>query len=240
MWERVTSGQSGAAVFRGRGVYRKVTPDAEIEAATMSWLRAHGLPVAEVVDIGPDWLVTREISGRTAADTWPEDLRPRVVDALAEVTRALHALPVDECPFDRSLAIVATEARQAAASGRIDLGDLDHERKGWTAAQLVAALDQQLPVMSEREVLAVTHGDWCLPNVVLNPETVIVIGLLDTGRAGRADRYTDLALMNRSLRSDALNAHYGTELADRYLNRCGHHAADDDKLGFYCLVDEFF
>jgi hypothetical protein len=25
----------------------------------MSWLRAHGLPVAEVVDIGPDWIVTR-------------------------------------------------------------------------------------------------------------------------------------------------------------------------------------
>ena len=116
-------------------MYRKVTPDAEIEAATMSWLRTRGLPVAEVVDIGPDWLVTREISGRTAADTWPEDLRPRVVDALAEVTRALHALPVDECPFDRSLATVATEAREAAVSGRIDLGDLDHERQGWTAAQ---------------------------------------------------------------------------------------------------------
>jgi aminoglycoside phosphotransferase len=105
---------------------------------------------------------------------------------------------------------------------------------------LVAALDEQLTVMSEREVLAVTHGDWCLSNVVLNPETAIVIGLLDTGRAGRADRYTDLALMNRSLRSDALHPQYGTELADRYLNRCGHHAADEDKLGFYCLVDEFF
>ena len=119
------------------------------------------MPVAEVVDIGPDWLVTREISGRTAADTWPEDLRPRVVDALAEVTRALHALPIDECPFDRSLATVATEAREAAANGRIDLGDLDHERQGWTAAQLVVALDEQLPdgggiVIEERSADEVT------------------------------------------------------------------------------------
>jgi aminoglycoside phosphotransferase len=76
------------------------------------------------------------------------------VDALAEVTRALHALPVDECPLDRSLATVAPEAREAAARGRIDLGDLDHERQGWTATQLVAALDEQLTVMSDREVLA--------------------------------------------------------------------------------------
>jgi aminoglycoside phosphotransferase len=67
MWERVTSGQSGAAMFRGRGLHRKVTPDAETEAATMSWLCARGLPVAEVVDIGPDWIVTREITGMTAA-----------------------------------------------------------------------------------------------------------------------------------------------------------------------------
>ena len=94
--------------------------------------------------------------------------------------------------------------------------------------------------MSQREVFAVTHGDWCLPNVVLDPETVTVTGLLYTGRAGRADRYTDLALINRSLRSDGLNPQYGNELADRYLDRCGHHSADDDKLGFYCLVDEFF
>jgi hypothetical protein len=39
--------------------------------------------------------------------------------------------------------------------------------------------------------------------------------------------------MNRSLRSGELNPQYGNELADRYLNRCGHRATDDDKLGFY-------
>jgi aminoglycoside phosphotransferase len=94
MWERVTIGQSGDPVFRGQGVCRKVTPDAEVEAATLSWLREHGLPVAEVVEVGPDWLVTREVTGRTAADPWPEDQRAKVVDALTDLTQALHALPV--------------------------------------------------------------------------------------------------------------------------------------------------
>ena len=85
-----------------------------------------------------------------------------------------------------------------------------------------------------------THGDWYLPTVVLDPETVRVTGLVDTGPVGRPDRCTDSALMNRSLRSGELNRQYGNELADHYLTRCGHDAADEDKLGFYALVDEFF
>ena len=60
------------------------------------------------------------------------------------MTLALHALALDECPFDRSLATVVPEAREAAASGGVDLDNLDEERHGWTAAQLVAALDEQL------------------------------------------------------------------------------------------------
>jgi len=79
--------------------------------------------------------------------------------------------------------------------------------------------------------LSKTHGDWYLPTVVLDPETVRVTGLVDTGRVGRADRCTDLALMNRSLRSGELNRQYGNELADHYLTRCGHDAVDEDKLG---------
>jgi hypothetical protein len=50
---------------------------------------------------------------------------------------------------------------------------------------------------------------------------------------GRADRYTDLALMDRSLRSDTRNPQYGSDFADRYLARCGHDAVDYDKLDFY-------
>jgi kanamycin kinase len=94
--------------------------------------------------------------------------------------------------------------------------------------------------MLEREVVTVTHGDWCLPNVVLDPDTITVTGVLDTARAGRADRYVDLALMHRSLGQETLNPQYGRRLADRYLRRCGHDPVDDDKLEFYRLLDEFF
>jgi kanamycin kinase len=226
--------------MRRDGLYRKFTREAPTEAATLAWLRAQGLPAAEVFDVGADWLITREIPGRTAAEWWPAHQRLRIVDALVEITRALHALPVGACPFDRTLAVTEPLARAAAQAGAIDLDDLDDEWRGWTASELLAALDVRLPDIRGREVPVVTHGDWCLPNVVLDMDTVEVVGLLDTGWAGRADRYNDLALMSRSLGSSQLNPQYGRYYADRFLNRYGHQSADDDKLAFYRLLDEFF
>lgn len=240
MWEQVAVGHSGDPVFRGRGVYRKHSAEAELEAAKLSWLREQGLPAAEVVDVDDDWLVTREVAGRTGADWWPEHQRTKVVDVIAEITSTLHAVPVSHCPFDRSVSVTAAHARRVFAAGRIDPNDLDDEWQDWPPEQLIAVLERQLPAMAGRQVLTVTHGDWCLPNIVLNPESLTVVGILDAARAGVADGYADLALMHRSLRSASLNPQYGDQLADRFLARCGHKDHDNDKLDFYRLLDELF
>lgn len=145
MWEEVTTRRSGAVVHRGVGVYRKLTPDAELEAATLSWLRSQGLPTAEVLDVGPGWLLTRAVLGRTAADPWPQDRRVRVVDALADSSQALHSITMADCPFDRTLSVTVPLARVAAASEQVDLDDLDDERRGWSTLDLLRDLDERLP-----------------------------------------------------------------------------------------------
>jgi len=240
MWQPVTMGRSGAVVLRGDGVYRKHTAAAGTEATTLTWLRSQGLPAAEVLDVGPDWLLTREIIGQTAAHPWPRHRRRAVVDALAEVTRAVHAVAVDSCPFDSTLAVTVPEARDATQTGSVDLDDLDAERRGQSAQELVDLLVARLPSMQAREEPVVTHGDWCLPNVLLDPDTVEVVGLIDTARVGRADAYTDFALMSRSLSSEERNPQYGPEYAERFLRRCGQDPTDPAALDFYRLLDEFF
>lgn len=239
MWEPVTLGMSGARVQRRSGLYRKFTPAADIEARALSWLRQQGLPAAEVLDVGADWLLTREVQGRTAADPWPAADLDRVVDALAETTRVLHGLPVDRCPLDRTLSVTAPEARAAARAGRVDVTNLDSERQGWDPTRLMRELELLLPAARAEEDIVVTHGDWCLPNVLLDPQTIEVVGIVDAGRAGRADRCVDLALMSRSIGSARLNPQYGPARAKRYLTGCGV-AVTEDKLSFYRLLDEFF
>jgi kanamycin kinase/aminoglycoside 3'-phosphotransferase-2 len=252
-WEPITVGQSGAGVYRLDGresLYLKVAepnahPDSGFdlvaEAARGSWLAEQGLPVAEILDHAADaareWLLTRAVPGRSAADPWPADRRDAVVDALAEMARALHELPVADCPFDRSLAVTVPNARHAVAAGLVDFDDLDDERRGYTGARL---LDELTATMPADEDLVVGHGDYCLPNILLDPDTLDVLALIDLGRLGRTDRHADPALATRSLLS-ADNPQYTRDHAARFLAR---YAPDGDldpkRLAFQCLLDEFF
>ncbi len=216
-WEPVTHGFSRAGVWRLGGArprFLKIGPGVADEAARTAWLATTGLPAPAVLDAGSDgsaeWLVTAAVIGRPAHLPWPVDRRDAVVDALVRITVALHALPVAECPFDRSLAVTLPVARAA----------------GLAAAAPAA------------EELAVCHGDLCLPNVLLDETGTTVTGLVDLGLLGRADRHTDLALMSRSLADPALNPQYGPEYATAYLQACGE-PVDPDRLAFHRLLDEF-
>ena len=74
----------------------------------------------------------------------------------------------------------------------------------------------------------VCHGDPCLDNILIDPETLTVQGILDAGRLGRADRWLDLAIVLRDLggSSSAFAAAYGL-------------VPDPAKERFYRLLDEF-
>lgn len=116
-----------------------------------------------------------------------------------------------------------------------DLSDLDDERQGWTRERLVEELMASRP--SSEEVV-VCHGDLCLPNVLLDPTTFEVTGVIDVGRLGLADRWTDLAITTRSL-SSRQNPQFGTWAAERHLASYGVEL-DREKVDFYRLLDEFF
>jgi kanamycin kinase len=254
-WVPVTLGASGAKVWRVDGkppFYVKTTEHAQhpdrgdsldAEAERLRWFATRGIPVPEVVTVGTDdqfaWLVTSALDGRTTADLWPEARRAAVVDALADIAVTLHALPLAACPFDRRLAVTVPAALDAAGAGQVDLADLDAERAGWSAPSLVAALAETRPADEDP---VVCHGDFCLPNVLLDPESLELAGLVDVGRAGIADRHTDVALITRSLgheMNSQFGPEYGHRFIDRYVSRSGA-SITESKLEFFRLLDQFF
>jgi kanamycin kinase/aminoglycoside 3'-phosphotransferase-2 len=202
------------------------------------WLRAKGFPCAEVVDVGAregwHYLVTAAVAGRTLAEAWPAGRRRAVIAGLAEFTRALHAIPVSDCPFRRDLNIMIPAAIAAVEAGAVDEDDFDDERRGLAAGQVLAEL---LGTRPASEDLVVCHGDLCLPNVLADPATGRITGVVDLGRLGVADRHQDLALATRSL--GPVNDQYGPEAPADFLVAYGI-PADPAMTEFYRLLDEFF
>ncbi|MCF3119518.1 aminoglycoside 3'-phosphotransferase [Streptomyces arenae] len=273
-WTPATDGASGAEVHRltgaGQGapdLYVKVAPVAEDgspldvagEADRLAWLTGRGIPVPRVVERGADasvaWLVTEAVPGRPAADQWPERQRAAVAEALADLAADLHQLPSENCPFDRGLAVTTRLAGHYVTQGLVDLDDLDDERAGWSGERLLDELRRTRPASEEP---AVTHGDFTPENVLLDPETCRVTGVIDVSRLGRADRHTDLAVVLRELAEES-DPWFGPAYVERFVARYGERyvrwaAADgaagrasggtvavaEGKLDFYRLLDEFF
>lgn len=246
-WVRDSAGESDAAVYRLQG--RDGAPDlflkhgkgvaaAELadELARLRWLAPY-LPVPPVAHFAqaanPDqaWLLTAALPGTTASALLEANpaLRSTVVDALATFLRRLHALPVDACPFDASPAVRLAQARRRIDAGLVDAGDFDVARQGWTAEQVWAALQDCQPAAPD---LVVTHGDFSLENILLHEGTVV--GCIDVGRAGIADRYQDLAIVWRAL------GELDTALQSSLLRQYGILDADQGKLQFHLLLDELF
>ncbi len=244
-WARNTVGESGGAVYRLHGkegatdLFLKHGKDAVVdeisaEMGRLYWL-ARYISVPAVVHFtrtpGEAWLLMSEVPGKTAyqvLEAHPE-LRLAVVDALAMFLRQLHAIPVNECPFNSGHAYRLTCARARIDAGLVDEGDFDEERDGWTAEQVWEAIQRLLPFTPDP---VVTHGDFSLDNLLIHDGEVA--GCIDAGRVGIADRYQDLAIVLNCLRE------FDAALQERFLKQYGIHEPDQDKLQFHLLLDELF
>jgi aminoglycoside phosphotransferase len=227
-WFPVSTGKSGARVWRGDGLYRKEGDPAEIaaEAARLTWLGDQGFPCPAVVDHEPGRLITTALPGRAGDDPgWPVLMRPRLAAGVGDLLRTLHALPIEGCPFDHTLARTIPRAEQNARTAQVDLTDLDPAHAGWSADRLLRELHQTRPTTPED--LVVGHGDPTRANILFASDGTPT-GVLDVSRLGVADRHKDLAIATRSARSPELLAAYG--LPD----------PDPAKIAFYRLLDEFF
>lgn len=250
-WTPVTTGESGAAVFRSADGtrYAKHVPAedrAGVAALTeerdrAAWLTGQGVPGPRVLDWHADGtgarLVTAAVPGVPADQLPPDDLRA-CWSRIAEAVRTLHALPTAGCPYRRDLDDVIATARDVVARNAVNPDFLPEEQQHTPAAELLARLEPQLAERRKQAAddTVVCHGDLTLPNIVLDPRTLNVAGFIDLGRLGLADRHTDLAVLLTNARETwpteaeartrdaAFAQHYGT-------------TPDPTRLRFYLHLD---
>ncbi len=212
------------------------------ERQRILWLSGTDVRAPEVLDWirTPDagCLLTAAVSGVPAADL-PADRLLEAWPALVAALRDLHDLPVDSCPFDRRLRGMLDRATDVVGRAAVHVGFLPVEDQRTDPAVLLDRLHRQADgrLRQEEQDLVVVHGDACLPNFMVDPETLTCTGMLDLGRLGIADRYADLALLlenSRSVWSGSARAQGALRvLAETY----GLPDLDPDRLRFYRDLD---
>lgn len=242
IWRENNTGFSSARTYRlaakdKNSLYLKIDsrlskPSLSLEKHKLDWLKDR-LPVPEVSLFAKDktneYLLLSEISGVAASDDSLKTGMPQAIGELTKGLKMIHRLPIKDCPFDARLAYKIEQARERMTNGLVEENDFDEERLGRNAEDLFQELIATMPTTED---LVFTHGDYCLPNVIL--ENGNLNGFVDWGNAGVADKYQDIALLTRSVFYN-----FGEDWEESVFEIYGI-APDWEKIRFYRLLDEFF
>ncbi len=238
-WQANTMGRSGSQVFRVKHGYLKIVSRASTislraEKDRLVWLQGR-LPVPEVyyydVDDHNEYLYMSGIAGTMACDEifW-EDM-PELICLLAEALHMVHAVDISTCPFDQRLTYRLALAYQGMLSGRIDENEFAARYPGQTP---VAMYEHLTSIRPAEEDLAFTHGDPCLPNILIDRERHRISGFIDLEYAGVADRYRDLERTCWSL-----GYNFDRQWIPDLLNAYGIEEVDQKKIEFYAQLEDF-
>lgn len=205
--------------------------DIEAEAERLEWLQGrlqvptvHRLPSSA----GCTRVLLEALPGRPAHHArLPESRR---IELLAEALQAVHAVPIADCPFRNTLERELAGAERRLRGGSLDIESFVAATKGITPAQALEQLHANKSLIKET---VFTHGDYCLPNVMIAKNRLS--GVIDWGIAGVADPHRDFMAISESI---AFNL--GNKWVDRFFDFYGAGPPDQDRIRYYTLLDRFF
>lgn len=202
-------------IDRDGGYYLKRSPAGTLarEAEMDRYFHGKGLtaPVLDYISAEADWLLTARVPGEDCTYA-PYLAEPeRLCDLLGERLRALHETPYDGCPVaDRTGEYLQTVEKNYAA-GVFSRSCLPQELQGMTADEAYATV-MQCRSLLQRDCLL--HGDYCLPNILLDGWRFS--GFIDLGGGGVGDRHIDLFWGVWTLQYNLKTPRYGSRFLDAY------------------------
>lgn len=177
-----------------------------------------------------DWFLTRAVPGEDCIHPQYLDDPQKLSDTLGILLRRLHETNPSECPVtDRTCAFIA------ATASNHQLGKWHPSRlpKAWRQASAddIWALVQQFSGELKNDTLI--HGDYCLPNIMLNNWKFS--GFIDVGNGGIGDRHMDLFWGCWSLNFNLKDSRW----CSRFLDAYGRDHFDPEILGAVAAFEAF-
>ncbi len=212
------------------GYYLKRAPKGSLEAEAIMTRYFHqkGLAAA-VLDYRSDaydWLLTERIVGEDCTHYCYLDDPKRLCETTAGLLRQLHETDYIDCPVsDRNKTYLATVDKNYAD------GVFDGSFSGHSSAGKAWEIVDKNRHLLKTDVLL--HGDYCLPNVML--DNWHFSGFIDLGNGGVGDRHIDLFwgawTLDFNLKTDRYR--------DRFFDAYGRDKINMDMLNIIAAAEAF-
>ena len=190
--------------------------------------RGLGAELVAYIQDAYDWMLTKAVRGDDCTHGRYLDDPKRLCDTLALYLRELHDTDASDCPMQDRMAQYVRTAEQNKLLGVTDtsffLGENKNEEYIWKVAL------EGAPSLDSSVLL---HGDYCLPNIILNDWRLS--GFIDVGCGGIGDRHIDLFWGTWTL---AFNL--GTDkYRERFLDAYGTDVTDKEKIRIVSAFEVF-
>ena len=218
--------------------------EAENEFRVMEWLQGK-LPVPKVLGYEKDdkntYLLMTKVPGEMAcADKFLKD-PDQLTTILAAGLHALWQVDINSCPCNWNLERKLQKAKYAVANNLVDIEDAEPDTFGENGFENPNHLLEWLLSNKPEEELVFSHGDFCLPNILI--ENGEVSGYIDLGRTGISDKWQDIALCYRSLLHNFDGKYTGKQYQGFYTEVFFEKLGLEpnwEKIRYYILLDELF
>lgn len=219
---------------RDGGYYLKTAPKGSLakEAALTGFFHSKGL-AAEVLSyesLNADWLLTSRVPGEDCTFPAYMDDPVRLCDTTAELLRMLHSTDISGCPVPNRTADYLATARRNYEAKAYD-ASLFPDNWGYASAEEAWHVVQEQSCFLKADTLL--HGDYCLPNIMLDDWKFS--GFIDLDRGGVGDRHVDLFWGQWSLQFNLKTDRY----CQRFLDAYGRENIDEELLRVVAAIEVF-
>jgi len=215
------------------GYFLKSAPKGSLEreAAMTRYFHTKGLSANPLYYISDtrDWLMTEKIKGDDCIAEKYLAQPERLCDTLAERLALLHTTDFTDCPIPNHSALLLASAEQRKRQHMFDRSIAD--AWGLKSPEEAWAIVKTHGHLLESNTLL--HGDYCLPNIIL--DNWQLNGFIDLDTAGVGDRHVDLFWATWTLFFNLKTDKY----RERFIDAYGRTQANKELLRIIAAIEVF-
>ena len=202
-------------IEKDSGYYLKSSPKGTLknEAIMADYFHKKGLtaPMLAYCSEDNDWMLTERVNGEDCTySIYLEDPK-RLCDTVALLLRKLHETDYADCPIQNRTETYLETATQNHKSGLFDTHIFTDEYTFPDASSAWEYLQKNKHYLKNDTLL---HGDYCLPNIML--DNWKLSGFIDLGNGGVGDRHIDIFWGTWTLWFNLKNNKYRERFFDVY------------------------